>query len=378
MKLSQFREAIGHRYLSFRPSYARCLDRLGRKAPELVSEFTRETYETLLSEIRRLEALLKEAAVDTSKYEVERYTVNSWSTGNFQVKAHLKAKAGKIPAPVYEPLPEPRTEILGTAMRVLCIPDVHFGFTCETGLAENGEPTFDWRTIHDERAVGVVLAVAKAYQPEKIVILGDLLDLPALSRWEVEPKHRHQTLTAIKAAHNFLKTLRINCPNAKIVLLEGNHERRLKDYLAKNAPELLWATDVPGLLGLKELKIEYAGPYGARVPVAQGIFATHGHLIGRKGGESAAKMLGAYHLSTIFGHTHRLELAFHRHYDENTQGKTVFSMGCGTLAKLDGTVPGSQFPDWQQGFGVLWQGMQPAVYLIQDGNCVIDGTRLTN
>ena len=70
MKLSQFREAIGHRYLSFRPSYARCLDRLGRKAPELVSEFTRETYETLLSEIRRLEALLKEAAVDTDRKSV--------------------------------------------------------------------------------------------------------------------------------------------------------------------------------------------------------------------------------------------------------------------------------------------------------------------
>jgi hypothetical protein len=72
-----------------------------------------------------------------------------------------------------------------------------------------------------------------------------------------------------------------------------------------------------------------------------------------------------------------LELAFHRHYDENTQGKTVFSMGCGTLAKLDGTVPGSQFPDWQQGFGVLWKDNQPAVYLIQDGKCVIDGTKLT-
>lgn len=374
--MNKFREALTDAYLAKRPSYARCLGRLGKRAPDLVTEFDRNAYESLLSDIRRLDGLLKEAAVDTSNYEVERYTVNSWSKGNFQVKAHLRAKGKPFKAPDYEAPLLDLSVAMGSAMTALCIPDIHFGFLCETKL--NGDvPELEWRTIHDERAVAVVLEVARRYQPEKIVILGDLLDLPALSRWEVEPKHRHQTLTAIKAAHNFLKKLRVACQNSKITLLEGNHERRLRDYLSKNAPELLWATNVPDLLGLSVLGIEYVGPYGTRFPLEKGVFATHGHLIGRKGGESAAKMLGEYHLSTVFGHTHRLELAYHTHYDEQNLGGTVFSMGCGTLAKLDGSVPGSQHPNWQQGFGVLWQVACPAVYLIQDGKCFLEGITIS-
>ena len=369
--MTQLREALGDAYLAKRPSFARCVARLKKRAPELVEALDRPTYEELLKDIRRLEGLLKEANVDAEKYEVERYTVNSWSKGNFQVKAHLKAKGSPIKIPEYEP---PLLDLSVTPsgpMKALCIPDIHFGFLCETKL--NGDiPELEWKTIHDEKAVAVVLEVAKRYQPEQIVILGDLLDLPALSRWDVEPKHRHQTLTAIKAAHVFLKKLRASCPGTKIFLLEGNHERRLRDYLAKNAPELLGVTSVPELLGLNVLDITYVGPYGMRFPVGDKVFATHGHLIGRKGGESAAKMLGEYHLSTIFGHTHRLELAYHTHYDERNEGRVVFSMGCGTLAKLDGSVPGSQHPNWQQGFGVLWE-QAPAIYLIQDGMCWMEG-----
>ena len=369
--MNKFREALTDAYLAKRPSYARCLGRLGKRAPELLNEFDRNAYETLLSDIRRLDGLLKEAAVDTENYEVERYTVNSWSKGNFQVKATLRAKGKVFKIPDYEPPLLDLSVEPGSGMTALCIPDIHFGFLCETKL--NGEiPELEWKTIHDEKAVAVVLEVARRYQPEKIVILGDLLDLPALSRWDVEPKHRHQTLTAVKAAHAFLKKLRVACTRSKIFLLEGNHERRLRDYLAKNAPELLGATSVPELLGLGVLEITYVGPYGTRLPLEKGIFATHGHLIGRKGGESAAKMLGEYHLSTIFGHTHRLELAYHTHYDEQNLGGTVFSMGCGTLAKLDGSVPGSQHPNWQQGFGVLW-GEAPAIYLIENGRCRMEG-----
>jgi predicted phosphodiesterase len=372
------RMVLGDAYLAKRPSYKRALKRLERKDPALASEFDKESYLLLNQEIRRLEGLLREANVDTEKFEVERYTVNSWSKGNFQVKAHLKPKAapGSLIAP--PPYEAPVLDVHAMAqghglMEVLCIPDVHFGFLCDTVIGEDGAPALKWRTIHDEAAVRVVLEVARKFRPATIVILGDLLDLPAMSRWETQPMHKHQTLTAIQAAHDWLKKLRMACPTSRIIYIEGNHERRISDYLSKNAPELLWAVNVPGLLGLDKLTIEYVGPYGMRAELGKGMFATHGHLIGRKGGESSAKMLGEYHMSTVFGHTHRLELAFHTHYNEKNEGFTVFSMGCGTLAKLDGSVPGSQHPNWQQGFGAIWSGRRPNIYRIEAGSCFIEG-----
>ena len=369
---------LGDAYLAKRPSFQRALRRLERMDPALASEFDKDAYILLNQEIRRLEGLLKEANVDTEKFEVERYTVNSWSKGNFQVKAHLKPKAapGSLIAP--PPYEAPVLDVHAMAqghgmMEVLCIPDVHFGFLCDTVIGEGGAPALKWRTIHDEAAVRVVLEVARKFRPATIVILGDLLDLPAMSRWETQPMHKHQTLTAIQAAHDWLKKLRMACPTSRIIYIEGNHERRISDYLSKNAPELLWAVNVPELLGLGKLTIEYIGPYGMRAELGKGMFATHGHLIGRKGGESSAKMLGEYHMSTVFGHTHRLELAFHTHYNEKNEGFTVFSMGCGTLAKLDGSVPGSQHPNWQQGFGAIWSGRRPNIYRIEAGSCFIEG-----
>jgi len=376
-QISELREALTDAYLAKRPSYKRALRRLEMKAKHLAGDFTRDVYLAMMQDIRRLEGLLKEANVDTELFEVDRYTVNSWSKGNFQVKAHLKLKAGKTKVPVPEYMAPPLDvahKLQGTgSMEVLCIPDMHFGFLCETKPDAAGNPELVWRSIHDERAVRVMLEVARMFQPNQIVILGDMLDLPALSRWETQPMHKHQTLTAIKAAHEWLRQLRAACPDARIMYIEGNHERRISDYLSKNAPELLWAVNVAGLLGLDTLNIEYIGPYGMRVALAPRIFATHGHLIGRKGGESSAKMLGEYHMSTVFGHTHRLELAFHTHYDEHGKQFTVFSMGCGTLAKLDGSVPGSHFPNWQQGFGAIWQGWRPNIYRIEQGACFVEG-----
>jgi hypothetical protein len=369
--IREYREALGDSFLSHRPSFDRCVRRLARKAPEMVEYFHRGVYEPLMDDIRRLESLLKEANVDTDQYEVERYTVNSWSPGNFQVKAHLKRRADGTLRP---PEVRPYTPSIEHAVRradVICIPDIHFGFTAQTIVGDDGVPRLDWQPIHDPRAVAVMLAVCEHAQPRDIVILGDMLDLPGLGRWDTTPTQRHQTMSAMQAARQFLSDLRTVCPATRIRLLEGNHEKRLADYMARNAPEMLWATDVPGLLGCDDFRVEYIGPYLRKTPLdSEGaVWAYHGTLIGRRGGESAAKMLAEYPTaSTVFGHTHRLELAWHTEWDAFGRPQHVFSMGCGTLARIDGAVPGSSCPDWMQGFGVISSG-RPSIVPIQDGTC---------
>jgi hypothetical protein len=36
-------------------------------------------------------------------------------------------------------------------------------------------------------------------------------------------------------------------------------------------------------------------------------------------------------------------------------------------------VPGSHFPNWQQGFGAIWQGWRPNIYRIEQGSCFVEG-----
>jgi hypothetical protein len=376
--LRQFREVLGDSFLAHRPSFDRCVVRLRRKEPAMAEVFHRGVYEPLMDDIRRLETLLNEANVDTDQFEVERYTVNSWSPGNFQVKAHLKRKAdGAVKAPEVRPY-TPTIKPARTRTDVISIPDIHFGFTAQT-VVKDGAPQLDWQSIHDPRAVAVMLAVCEYAQPREIIILGDMLDLPGLGRWDTSPTQRHQTMSAIQAARQFLSDLRTACPATRIRLLEGNHEKRLHDYMARNAPEMLWATDVAGLLGCDDFSVEYVGPYLTKAPIGtdETVFAYHGVLIGRRGGESVGKMLAEYpgH-STIFGHTHRLELAWRTSWDVHGLPVHTYSMGCGTLARLDNAVPGSSFPDWQQGFGSLSDG-RPSITPIVDGSCVFAGKTFT-
>lgn len=382
--LRHLRGVLGDTFLSNRPSFDRCKNRLSRREPALAEEFTRADYAALMDDIRRLQALLKEADVDTTKFEVERYTVNSWSKGNFQVKAHLRLRDPTDtatlggPPPVAEYVPYFATPLGCKGMSTLCIPDIHFGFLAETELDEEGNVQVRWETIHDPAAVTLGLAVAEAFQPPEIVILGDALDLPGLGRWDTNPTQRQQTLTALQACRQFLHHLRAACPNSRIRYLEGNHELRLRDYLAKNAPEVLWAASVESLLGLDDpaLNIEYVSPYRTKIPVGRegDVSAMHGYLIGKTGGESSAKNLREHAESTIYGHTHRLELAYRTVYGPDNQPRRTFSMGCGTWARLDGKVPGSMHPDWQQGFGFLTEHTEtPHIVPIQNNQCEVLG-----
>lgn len=382
--LRHLRGVLGDNFLVNRPSFERCKRRLAHREPSLVDDFTRVEYAALMDDIRRLQALLKEADVDQTKFEVERYTVNSWSKGNFQVKAHLRRKDEGAGPPVVEPPPIARyvpyfAVPLGCkGMGTLCIPDIHFGFLADTVLDDEGSVQVEWETIHDPQAVSLTLAVAEAFRPPTIVILGDMLDLPGLGRWDTSPTQRQQTLTAIQAARQFLGHLRGACPDSRIILLEGNHEKRLADYLCRNAPEMLWAADVPGLLGLaaSDLRVEYVAPYRTKAPVgqAQAISAMHGYLIGKTGGESSAKNLREHSESTIYGHTHRLELAYRTSFGPDNRPRHIFSMGCGTLARIDGKVPGSVHPDWQQGFGFLTAHTEtPHIVPIRDRACEVLG-----
>ena len=231
--------------------------------------------------------------------------------------------------------------------------------------------------FHHEESMNVALQITRAVDPDLIVNLGDFLDFAEFGKFEQEPAFAKTTQTTIDRGHQFLCEQRANAPDAHIVLLEGNHDRRLQKSITANTaaalhlkraevPEDWPVMSVPFLLRLNEphLNIEYVGGYPAGIYwVNQNLACIHGHIT-RSRGSTVAAVVDDERTSVIHGHIHRIELQHKtRRTFEGAKRSLAASPGC--LCRIDGAVPstkGSTDPhgrpvnaveDWQQGMAVV-------------------------
>ncbi|AHL18501.1 metallo-phosphoesterase [Microbacterium phage vB_MoxS-ISF9] len=256
--------------------------------------------------------------------------------------------------------------------------------------------------FHDDRAMDVFIEVARQEQPEEIVILGDFLDLPSQSRWAQEAGFARTTQPALDAAHLFLAKLRKAAPLAKIVIIEGNHDKRMQNFIETNALAAFglkranmpddWPTlSLPFLLRLDELDIEYKDAYPAAVYWDDDRTRNiHGTRANSKGSTTAQYANDLPHINTWAGHTHRAEITYKTVMGPRGEAIESYSANPGSLCKTDGTVPsvhgaihadGSSakiVEDWQAGFGINLFNPEtgeswPQVYRIRDGKALYNG-----
>jgi len=103
---------------------------------------------------------------------------------------------------------------------------------------------------------------AKRAQPEKIVLNGDLFDLPEFSKHTQDPRE-FNLLDRVYWVHKFLRELREACPDAELIIVEGNHEFRLLRHMGEETPALkvvladLHGFTIPSLLKLDQFEINY-------------------------------------------------------------------------------------------------------------------------
>lgn len=252
--------------------------------------------------------------------------------------------------------------------RAVILPDVQFGFRRDIDTAAL-DP------FHDEQAIAAALKVVQAVDPDLVVHLGDFLDFATFGTYEQEAGFALTVQPAIDRAHRFLVEVAAAAPQAKQVLLEGNHDRRLQRAIVRNAmsafgirkanaPETWPVLSVPYLLRLDELGVEYVGGYPAGIYwLNDRLACIHGSKV-RSSGSTAALVVDDERVSTIFGHVHRIELAY-KTRRVRAGARTSLAASPGTLARIDGAVPstkGSTDPlgrpvpaveNWQQGVGIV-------------------------
>jgi predicted phosphodiesterase len=207
-------------------------------------------------------------------------------------------------------------------LRVVVLPDIHFG-------------------EEDERAVNLVLKFLKDFKVDRIILLGDLLEMEAVSNWKRNSPDIKYLKDEFNLANKFLDDL--GKFSDDIVYLMGNHENRLKDYINNKAPELFGILDIDSGLHLKERKniqvIEYGIPYiiGKKVFI-HGFYTTKDHAL------KTGQVLGK---SVTTGHNHDFQSA-----TVINLGSLILSTSCGCLCKLNKEFMKNRPSAWIHGFQI--------------------------
>lgn len=204
------------------------------------------------------------------------------------------------------------------------------------------------------RATTALAKFIRAWAPDDVYAVGDVLDAPQVSRWtrgqrgEFEGtlgKHRDkavQILDELQVKH----------------LSRSNHDDRVQNYVERVAPGLL---DLPEL-GLRSfLRLDDLGITLHNKPwqFAPDWFLMHGDEGGlyQDAGRTAlnlAKKIGA---SVVCGHTHRLGISPDTDSVNGKVLRTKVGFEVGTLmdmSKADYVIKQAGAANWQLGFGVLY------------------------
>lgn len=342
-------------FVKSRPSYERFAARYAKDFPGL--EPTRELYSNIKAaikaeDINTLEQLLFAANIEDD-YQVKKVTVNRWS-GNKQIRAELVPKVQPI-EPLFRragfSLEVPAPPDYNPMKTILVIPDSQNGFR---KVGDKFVP------FHSRDAWSIAIAIAADTQPDVIVMMGDMNDLPAFSKYRQSEATRYQTQRTLDESWFLFLALRKAAPKARIIYLFGNHEARYENSLTdfndeyvsvKRAGTEDRVNSLAYLLRLDELHIEHY-PYKTSVYIND-IEFTHGEIVGSGSGATATKFLSDATQSVVYGHVHKRELVWKTTY-RNGYSNAVFALCAGSICDPDTTPPvPARKRNWQMGLAMI-------------------------
>ena len=197
----------------------------------------------------------------------------------------------------------------------------------------------DWHyPYHHKKALPLSFEITKTLKPGTIVI-HECIDFYSLSRFDKDPQRKLQLQDDLDGTIEWMAKLRLMFPKQRIIMVESNHDKRLKKYLCSKAEELsqLRCLRMEELLCLEKLRIEYKQFF-----IFKNILFKHGSIVRKHSAYTAKGELEREGMSGGSGHTHRLGV----HFKTLRGGKFVWIEGgclCDPLKAeyIDGTA------DWQ-------------------------------
>jgi predicted phosphodiesterase len=192
---------------------------------------------------------------------------------------------------------------------IACVPDIHV-------------------PKHDPAAVRWCLERIREERPKTVVLIGDVFDYEAISRFTRKLTVQAAFQEEVKAGRRMVKRIQDACGyGADVHFIAGNHESRLAKYAIRNCPHI---ADLPGLALPQVMEFPqdwHYYPYNLNALSFDGVLCLHGR---RFAGNVCSNNIKKYHCSVIQGHSHRASTAYLRSPD----GRTIGAVEAGCLCNL--------------------------------------------
>jgi hypothetical protein len=233
-----------------------------------------------------------------------------------------------------EPIPHHEATVETLPSRLLVLSDAH-------------------NPIIDVRAFDAVVARARDYRPDRIVIAGDWFDCWLISGHNHEAERLFTPGARLQEEFDSARPrMQALADVAPVEFIIGNHEHRLSRLVDAH----------PGLFGLDALAWHrLAGlpsnvrvhPYGTQLRIGP-LSILHGDRMGSKFGlpiHAAYWMLNRYAgRNVIFGHSHRLEVRHRAYPDEHGRMHIYTAINCAHLTDHRQHRAYAVDPDWHPGY----------------------------
>lgn len=235
---------------------------------------------------------------------------------------------------------------------------------------------------HNRKALKAVVQAIGDLQPDEVIHIGDILDLPQPSRWNkgTAGEFEGSVFQDAEAAKRFLLRPLREVYDGPVGMHEGNHDERARTYLAKYAPALAesGAFNIETLLDFDGFGVSLLPSFNK---IATGWITTHGHLgqiaLSRISGNTALNAAKKFNTSVVMGHTHRQGVGSQTYGFSGEVKKLVTGVEVGHLMDQRRAAYLKQGTgNWQLGFAVLTvdgSHVHPDLIPINEGRFVVDG-----
>lgn len=210
-----------------------------------------------------------------------------------------------------------------------------------------------WLIGGTQNKVGAFEAFLKDYDPDLVILNGDIRDAYVLSSFDKSPSRRFGEKEEKRLTRNELQVVKKQASRARTILHSGNHEERLEKTYAQLCQKDTRAFEVFDAQGFSDLNtntmLDLPGlgwewqPYRGWTDVL-GFIVTHGDIVKAESAQTAKAMYDKWQSSGTSGHTHRLGAYFHT--DSTGKAHAWYESGCMCRMDLEYVTN----PDWQQGF----------------------------
>lgn len=222
---------------------------------------------------------------------------------------------------------------------------------------------------HSQECLDLVCEVIRGEKPDTVVSVGDMLDMMAVMQHDKALDQRGITLNEeLGMASEAIAQIEAAAGDARLILVEGNHENRLDRYISKVAPELA------GLVDYKSTVSEWEViPYGDYIRLGKLVIT---HDVGISGELSIFAAEKDFNGNVLTGHTHIQRWAV----VGNGRGDSHVTASGGWLgdpkhANYVGKIKKQR--NWSHGFNTFWILEDGTVFIqpvpIVHGQCVVNG-----